>query len=272
MLARHRLLVPILCALAWGACDRTADPDSAATTATSEPADGSADPESAAEHVAEADEATADGSGTQVAADSAVPTPVDQATFEERAEAVDGTRAGQELLAALLVDALERDDAGDVGVALRALGRRLGEYRADRYEVPLVRAVQWFATAEQVDLRRRVDGRFVVPALEVLLDVRDGAAIDRLHASYENSPAAAAFSGARAQSLTFRASAARLEVGELPESCELFVDAAPSGAAPIPFGSHTIRCNGAPPHLFEIHAPVGHVAASADGVTVTVAP
>ena len=176
-------------------------------------------------------------------------------SFRARAEAVDGTRNGQEQLADLLLDAVRRSDTGDVETALRTLGRRLSEYRADRYEASLVGAIQWFSAAENRGLRGRVDGRFAVPAFEVLLDVRDAAAVGRLGDSYRHGPAAAAVEGAISLSRSFATAAGRLHARGA--TCVLSLDGQPLAATDSPsvtIGSHTLACADQPPRLFVAEA------------------
>lgn len=176
-------------------------------------------------------------------------------TFAQRAERVDATAAGQDRLAALLTDALDAEDAAAVTLALHALGRNLSVYRSGRYEEPLVRSLQRFASAESEPVRAAVDGRAAIPLCEVLLDIRDRAALERISASYADGPA-----GARLTQMTDLAARVRPDMAMLTPAvdgaCELLVDGEPvSGPVGVSFGSHTAACGDGPSWPFIADQP-----------------
>jgi len=144
-----------------------------------------------------------------------------------------------------LGDALRIEEPEDIEGALSVLGRHLGEYRGSgRWEVPLVEVCARFSAAERASLWERVDGRFVIPLVEVLLDTGDRAGVARLAEAYGEGPAAAVLTSATAMS---QSTDSRVEVHADPRSlqgCRLIIDGRPvsAGAQVLLPGSHTLRC------------------------------
>lgn len=199
---------------------------------------------------------------------TAAPTPRTPLTFAQRAERVDATTAGQDRLAALLTDALDAEDADGVTLALHALGRNLSVYRSGRYEEPLVRALQRFASAEATGVRDAVDGRAAIPLCEVLLDIRDRAALERIAASYAEGPASARLSQMRALAARVRPDLAML-TPSVSEDCSLSVDGEPvSGPVGVSYGSHTAACGDGPPWPFIADQPAYRIVQSGETLVV----
>ncbi|MFT6395390.1 MAG: hypothetical protein ACJAYU_000132 [Bradymonadia bacterium] len=100
------------------------------------------------------------------------------------------------------------------------------------------------------ELRSVVDARRVIPALEVLLDVRDGAAVHRLRDSYRAGPGAERFQAAFSLSLSWTNATSSLTYTEL--GCPLLIDGAPASESPVglTYGSHTVGCQGGAVFLF----------------------
>ena len=100
-------------------------------------------------------------------------------------------------LAAQIERAIAANDGAAAQTAFRELGLRLSELRgADRVD-EVVPAVVRFAAAENDGLWRQVDGRYVVPAVEVLLDAGRDEEVLRLTEWYASGPASAAMATAR---------------------------------------------------------------------------
>lgn len=144
-------------------------------------------------------------------------------------------------LATRMRSALSTGDRLGVQEVLHELGRNLSVWRR-RPDPTLAAAVVQFASWEHRGLRSRIDGRYVVPAAEFLLEQRDYAAILRLTTEYAASPAASALAGLRELAEAESAHApARLRV----EGCEgAMLDDRRVGplTTPVPSGSWTLRC------------------------------
>lgn len=186
------------------------------------------------------------------------PNPVEAESIHPvvaEAEALANSLESRQLaMAADLRAAIDARDADATGAALSELGRNLAEMRGSTFQGALVEAVRWFSSAELSELRREVDARRVIPALEVLLDVRDGAAVHRLRESYGSGPGAERFEAAFSLSLSWSNAASNLSYGEI--DCALTIDGVPAEPSPVAltFGSHTIGCEGGAVLLFDAHS------------------
>ena len=163
------------------------------------------------------------------------------------------------------MDDRDRDRAQQ---ALSLLGRSLGELRGGTYSEPLVSSVRWFAAGDHADFRATIDGRRVVAALELLLDIRDGAAIHRLHESYGEGAAAERFRGGFSLSLSWSNAPSTLLHPEI--ECELRVNGEPAEgeSTSLVYGSNTVACGDASPWLF-VASEQAHLARlTEDGVRV----
>lgn len=256
-------------------CQRPeAPPD---VTPTADQAAAAGDPETPGNAAAVADTAAAGSTAARGAAAapdeaSGQPSAPNAVTAPPTAADVDGSAAGQALLAQLVGDALRDQSSAELEQALRALGRAMSEYRAGRYQASLVRAVQWFTAEEHRAVRARLDGRVVVPALELLLDVRDMAAITRLQAEFRTGPAAEMFAGALRQIESLGLPPASLDRSAL-DACELLVDGRPFDPdVPIRPGSHTLRCGDGPPALVELASGAHTVSGAPAALVVAPAP
>ncbi len=172
----------------------------------------------------------------------------------EAAELANSLQSRQLELAADLRSALDASDAAATGAVLAELGRSLAEMRGSTFDGTLVEAVRWFASAEMSGLRGAVDARRVIPALEVLLDVRDGAAVHRLRDSYGVGPGAERFQAAFSLSLSWSNAPSSLSYGDV--GCPLLIDGTPAEASPVAltYGSHTLACDGGAVFLFVANA------------------
>lgn len=119
------------------------------------------------------------------------PTP----SIEARAAGVPGTLVGQQMLAGLLDEALTAESPDDVTHALRALSRRMSEFRSTGFDPTLTAAAARFASEGARALRDRVDGRHAVAVGELLLDTGDIESLERLQASYADSPVSERYAG-----------------------------------------------------------------------------
>lgn len=177
------------------------------------------------------------------------PAQADPIGENERSEATNELQARQLAIAADLRAAVDASDADAAGSALAELGRSLSELRGSQLDGTLVDAVRWFSSAEAVELRAAVDGRRVVPALELLLDVRDGAAIDRLNDSYGEGAAAERFRAALSLSLSWSNAAATIHSPGGDCDFVLDGDAVDQSPSAVIFGSHTVSCGAGPTSL-----------------------
>jgi hypothetical protein len=186
-------------------------------------ADGSAPP---APTTAGTGAAASDGSGAPPV--EAVANPLDAQTMTP------------ESFATALRDAVARYDRAAAHDALRALGVRLSEWRREP-PAPVVAALQDFAAEPYAQFRSRIDGRFVPPAVELLLTARDYAAVLRLAAEFDDSPGAPALTGPEelARQEATRAPAEIRSVGCIAQMDGHAITPAPAGAAP---GTYTLRC------------------------------
>ncbi len=165
-------------------------------------------------------------------------------TFAQRIEQVDSSPAGQERLAGLMNEAIDGGDLEQIALALRTLGLRLGVFRGANTTPELAMAAQRMASTDNPQLAA-MQPRYTVPLAELLLDIGDRAALDRLaeHAGASAGAqhvhrAAAAGRAGREAMVTVA-----LPSGELP--CALTVDGQPvDAAAPLSLtmGSHAFAC------------------------------
>ena len=144
--------------------------------------------------------------------------------------------------------AVQRGDSRAAELTLRELARRMSVWRAQGWEPAAVRAVQRWAAPSNQEARLLVDPRTVVPALELLIDVGDAAALERLVGERDAGPAEAAFRSA----VTVAASILPDAHIEAPADCALVVDGVDTDAssARVRPGSHEVRCaQGEPIHV-----------------------
>ncbi|MCB9508249.1 MAG: hypothetical protein H6700_05965 [Myxococcales bacterium] len=201
----------------------------------------------------EPSEGAPEGSAPVAPRSTATP-PAAPATFATRAEAVDASSTGQLALAALFVEAADTANSAQLELALRALGRTLGELRAGQYDEALVDAVRRLASPGRVAATTRVDGRTIVPAVELLLDIGDGAAIERLTEPYQAGAFAPLFSGSRALAARWQGAVtlrAGQDIAALVPSCALRLDGADAVLpASLTRGSHEVACGDGPARVF----------------------
>lgn len=165
------------------------------------------------------------------------------------------TGQSQEGWARLFEDAVRAGDRMRTGRLLDALGRRLSVWRGAGLDDATITAVQRFASAEAGALRRRVDPRRVLPALEVLMDTGDAAALLRVTGEREGRAAGLAWTAARqvGEARSVHEGDVRFAGG-----CELEWDGEPRGADAASFratiGSHGARCAGGPTTIVPVQA------------------
>lgn len=202
------------------------------------------------------------------AATPAEPEATGGSATPEHTTGIDELDSLEEQIAADLLAAIDADDPDGVADALSRLGRALGQLRGGTYTEALVSSVRWFCSGEQAGLRARIDARRVIAALEVMLDVRDGAAIDRLRQSYEAGVAGDRFTAASRLALSWSNAAATIQHGGVP--CEVTVNgsAVRGDSTLVPFGSNTIACAGADPFLFVATRLVHTARWTPDGILV----
>lgn len=171
--------------------------------------------------------------------------------------------------AALLEKAVAADDAVATARALDALGTHLSVWRGEGLDVRVVEAIQRLAVEEAAPLRRRVDARRLVPALEVLMDVGDGAALARVTGSQDG----------RAADPMWRAAAGVAEqrsrfTGRVTFSggCVLRWNGQPQQAQAAdweaPIGTHSAACGSSPPHVIPVQAGQALRLHAVDGILV----
>jgi hypothetical protein len=167
-----------------------------------------------------------------------------------------------------LSSAIEFGDVAATQEALSLLGRSLGQLRAGHYSEAFVHAIRWFAAGDNADFRARIDGRRVVAVLEVLLDIRDGAAIHRLHESYGVGPAAERFRAGFGLALSWSNAPSTLLHSQV--GCDLSINgvAAEGESTQVLYGSNTVSCDGERARIFVASNPVHRVRRTSDGVWV----
>lgn len=215
-----------------------------------------------------------DDAQTQVAPAGAQPAPSSETVEPEGQPEAAEPNAPDELdqlevqIAADLIAAIDADDPQATGDALGRLAHALGELRAGTYTQQLVHAVRYFCAGDHADLRSRVDARFVMAALEVMLDVRDGAAIDRLRQSYEGGVAGDRFVAASRLALSWSNTSSTVRHEGV--GCDLTVNGLPArgDSTLVSFGSNTIACGDDPPTMFVATRLVHVVHPTPDGLRV----
>lgn len=194
-----------------------------------------------AEAVAAGDEAREEAAGAEAAALHEAASVTDgEVPFREIWSRWRTSGESQAGWAELMRLSVQRGDPRAAELTLRELARRMSVWRAQGWEPVVVRAVQRWAAPSNQAARLPVDPRMVVPALELLIDVGDAAALERIVGEREAGPAEAAFRSAA----TVAASILPDAYIEAPEDCALVVDgvAAASNSARVRPGSHEVRC------------------------------
>lgn len=150
----------------------------------------------------------------------------------------------QQAWAALMERALQNRDREQTELMLRELARRMSVWRPAGWEAPTVKAVQRWAAASTSAQRQSIDPRAYVPALELLIDIGDAAAIERLVGDDTGGAAADSFDAARAVA----ASIVPNGTLDVKLDCNLRVDGDPVPPPPIGLrpGSHEFACVGGP--------------------------
>lgn len=224
-------------AAALGACQPGAAPSPSGDEAPAEASGPSGEAEGSntageAEGSTTASEAGADAPDEPAIGSGDTTGPVDDDTVTI------GAASTTDVSAPLLL-AVETQDPEVAEEALRTLSRNLATWRR-RPTPDLVEAVRAFAGASSAPLWRQVDARFVPPAIELLLEIRDMAAVARLTSAFAESAAEPALRGPRA--LVARDTTPRAGI-EAEPGCALHVDGAPvDGAADVLVGSHQAGC------------------------------
>lgn len=162
---------------------------------------------------------------------------------------------GQAGWAALLEAAVASADPVRAARALDALGRRLSVWRGAGLAPELVTAVQRFGSAEAQATRLAIDARRIVPALEVLIDVGDAAALVRVTRERSGRAAGAAWASARAVGQDREQHGGSVQFAG---GCALAWNGHNRGEAPTTFretmGSHSAGCAGGHRTIIPVHA------------------
>lgn len=165
--------------------------------------------------------------------------------------------------------ALADEDPFAVARALDALGANLAAWRGEGLDARVAEAVQRLAVAEAAPLRRRIDPRRLVPALEVLIDVGDGAALERVTGERDGRAAEPLWSGAASVATRRTAYTGRVVFGG---GCALRWNGEPRTAAPAsweaPMGTHSAACGTSAPHVVPVHADLELRLHAVDGALV----
>ncbi len=190
--------------------------------------------------------AEASGGSTAVGAGAAQPSeprPTDAlAEGSAAASALLADAPDPVALAADIRQAILAEDIAALEDALRELGRNLSSWRAHP-QPELAAALRRLSTASAADVRRRLDARYVPAVVEMLIDAGDMGAVQRLTMAWQNSVAEPVLAGPRNLAMS-RAPTLTLDLTDVDDGCELFVDDAPASPATLPVvpGSHLVRC------------------------------
>ena len=231
----------------------TSDAPGSGSSAVGEvaPAQGSSDPPSEpGETDVHGDDGAANGSPSEPTTDGDTTVTVGNASPND--------------VAAPLLLGVETQDPELVEEALRTLSRNLAVWRRRPAPV-LVESVRAFAASSSAPVWAQIDARFVPPAIELLLEIRDMAAVARLTTAFAESAAEPMLRGPRA--LVARDTTPRARIDAEP-GCALHVDgAAADGSAEVLVGSHQVGCSNSDRRLVVLFANE-HVAIGADAVRV----
>ena len=154
--------------------------------------------------------------------------------------------ASQSELAEIMREVLDEGRPRDVEAVLFEVARMLSTWRA-ALEPELVAEVARFGSWEKRALWERVDGRFVPPLTEILLDAGDPAAVIRLAAFYDSGPAAVPLQAAAEAARSWESRAATVTLAGAPP-CRVRIDGELADPPPwqlVP-GTYRLSCDGDP--------------------------